>query len=75
MVSVGSIIKCLISTTGKIGNRASVSIENAVVDLPALSENDVEALMYCARAKVSFVIIPKVQNADVVREVKKMLGT
>lgn len=72
---MGSIIRCLISTTGRIGNRASVSIENAVVDLPALSDDDVEALMYCARAKVSFIIVPKVQNSDVIREVKKILGT
>ncbi|KAK9686362.1 Pyruvate kinase, alpha/beta domain [Popillia japonica] len=70
---VGSIIRCLIENTGKFSEQAGVSVETALT-IPLLSEEDKEAIEFCAQEKVSFIFIPYAEQADTITEIRRILG-
>ncbi|XP_017773351.1 PREDICTED: pyruvate kinase PKM-like isoform X2 [Nicrophorus vespilloides] len=68
---VGSFIRCIIETAGRIGDRVSVSMDNSILDLPSISEVEVE------RAKeldVDIIFVSSVKSKEVIEEVRKYLG-
>ncbi|KRT80102.1 hypothetical protein AMK59_7521, partial [Oryctes borbonicus] len=70
---VGSVIKCLIQNTGKIGSKASVSLDVAA-NTVLITDEDKEAIEFCAQERITFIFVPFVEQADVVNEVRNLLG-
>ncbi|GJQ86349.1 PyK [Trypoxylus dichotomus] len=70
---VGSVIKCLIENTGKFGSKASVSLE-VMVNTVLINDEDKEAIEFCMQERVTFIFMPFVEQAEVIREARSLLG-
>lgn len=74
IVSVGSLIRCVIERAGRIGSKAKVSLPEVPLQLPSLSSKDKDDLMFAIREGVDFIVVPNVTNADTLRSVREMLS-
>lgn len=71
---VGSIIRCIIRKAGSIASAAKVSVPEVPVDLPPISEKDLEDLNMAIEQDVDIVMVPNVKNAEVLRYLKEQLN-
>jgi pyruvate kinase len=66
-------IDCIVSIGGEIGTRKNVNIPGSIVDLPAISEQDVDDILFGIDHKVDFIAQSFVKTPKDVLEVKKLL--
>lgn len=67
-------IKVVAVNNGKISSHKGVNLPNTDVDLPALSEKDIEDLKFGIKNKVHMVFASFIRTANDVREIRKVLG-
>lgn len=69
----GKNVNCTVNNTGELGENKGVNLPNISVNLPALSEKDINDLKFGCEQGVDFVAASFIRKADDVREVRKVL--
>jgi len=67
-------IKCIVSIGGEVGTRKNVNIPGAIVDLPAISEQDITDIEFGIKQGVDFIAQSFVKTPEDVLEVRKLLA-
>ena len=63
----------LFRSNGDLGQKKGINLPNVSVNLPALSEKDIEDLKFGCQNNVDFVAASFIRKADDVRQVRKVL--
>lgn len=66
-------IECLVSIGGEINTRKNVNIPGAIVDLPAVSEQDIKDIEFGIKNGIDFIAQSFVKTPEDVLEVRKIL--
>jgi len=66
-------IECIVSIGGEVGTRKNVNIPGSIVDLPAISEQDIDDILFGIDHKIDFIAQSFVKTPNDVLEVKKLL--
>lgn len=66
-------IECIVSIGGEVGTRKNVNIPGAIVDLPAVSEQDIKDIIFGIENGIDFIAQSFVKTPEDVLEVKKIL--
>ncbi|MGV8086065.1 MAG: pyruvate kinase [Candidatus Woesearchaeota archaeon] len=66
-------VECIVSIGGEIGTRKNVNIPGSIVDLPAISEQDIKDIIFGIKNKIDFIAQSFVKTPQDVLEVKKLL--
>ena len=69
----GNEVICIAKNNGELGENKGINLPNVSVNLPALSEKDIEDLKFGCRNNIDFVAASFIRKADDVREVRKVL--
>ena len=64
---------CSVEVGGELGPRKGVSLPGVKVDLPAVTEKDLEDIKFAVEAEVDYLAISFVRRAEHVREVREVL--
>jgi len=64
---------CSVEVGGELGPRKGVSLPGVKVDLPAVTEKDLEDIKFAIEAEVDYLAISFVRRAEHVREVREVL--
>jgi pyruvate kinase len=67
-------VECTVSIGGEVGTRKNVNIPGAIVDLPAVSEQDIEDIEFGIRNGIDFIAQSFVKTPDDIIEVRKILA-
>jgi pyruvate kinase len=67
-------IECIVSIGGEVGTRKNVNVPGAIVDLPAVSEQDIDDIEFGIRNGIDFIAQSFVKTPNDVLEVRKLLA-
>jgi len=69
----GNEVICIARNSGDLGQKKGINLPNVSVNLPALSEKDIEDLKFGCQNNVDFVAASFIRKADDVKQVRKVL--
>jgi pyruvate kinase len=69
----GNEVKCTVNNTGELGENKGVNLPGVSVQLPALSEKDINDLKFGCEQNVDFVAASFIRKADDVKAVRTVL--
>ena len=72
--SDGSALLCEIINNGQLGSRKSVNVPGVRINLPSLTERDLDYIDYAIDNKIDFIAHSFVRNAQDVLEIQKILN-
>ncbi len=72
--SDGKGLLCEIINNGQLGSRKSVNVPGVRINLPSLTEKDLEYIQYAIDNKIDFIAHSFVRNANDVLEIQKILN-
>lgn len=64
---------CIARNNGELGQKKGINLPNVSVNLPALSEKDIEDLKFGCKNNIDFVAASFIRKAEDVREVRRIL--
>ena len=69
----GKNIKCVLVNSGFLGNRKGINVPDVFVDLPSLTEKDIEDIKFGIKNDFDFVAASFVRTADDIINIRKVL--
>ncbi len=66
-------IKCIAINSGTLKNHKGVNIPNVKINLPAVTEKDVEDIIFGIKNEIDFIAVSFVRTANDVNEIRKIL--
>ena len=69
----GNEVICIARNSGDLGQKKGINLPNVSVNLPALSEKDIEDLKFGCQNNVDFVAASFIRKANDVKQVRKVL--
>ena len=70
----GQDIVCIAQNTGRLGSRKTMNIPDAIVELPALGEKDIDDITKGVKAGFDYIFASFVRRADDVKQIRKLLN-
>jgi len=70
----GTEIQCVVSIGGEVGTRKNVNVPGSIVDLPAVSEQDIDDIEFGIKQGIDFIAQSFVKTHQDVLEVRKILA-
>lgn len=70
---VGNEVRCVAVNNGELGENKGVNLPNVAVNLPALSEKDVNDMIFGCQQGIDYVAASFIRKADDVKDVRKVL--
>jgi len=70
----GTDIECIVSIGGEVNTRKNVNVPGAIVDLPGVSEQDIEDIVFGIKNGIDFIAQSFVKTPEDVLEVRKILA-
>lgn len=70
---VGNEVRCVAQNNGELGENKGVNLPNVSVNLPALSEKDINDLKFGCEQGIDYVAASFIRKADDVRAVRRVL--
>lgn len=70
---VGNEVRCVAENNGDLGENKGVNLPNVAVNLPALSEKDINDLKFGCEQGIDYVAASFIRKADDVRAVRRVL--
>lgn len=67
-------IECIVSIGGEVNTRKNVNIPGAIVDLPAISEQDIDDIEFGIKHSIDFIAQSFVKTPQDILEVRKILA-
>lgn len=67
-------IMCIVSIGGEVGTRKNVNIPGTVVDLPAISKEDIKDIEFGIKNGIDFIAQSFVKTPEDIQEVRKILA-
>ena len=71
---VGKRIQCIVANTGMIGNHKGVNVPGVSINLPALTERDIEDLKFGCAQGVDFIAASFIRKASDVLHIRRVLN-
>jgi len=72
--SEGTEINCTVSIGGEVGTRKNVNVPGSIVDLPGVSEQDIDDIEFGIKNGIDFIAQSFVKTPDDILEVRKILA-
>lgn len=69
----GKDIRCIVLNGGVIGNNKGINVPNAVINLPSITEKDIDDIKFGIENEFDFIAASFVRKASDVIEIKKVL--
>lgn len=69
----GTDIKCIAVNNGALKNHKGVNVPNAIINLPAVTEKDVEDIKFGIENDIDFIAVSFVRTADDVNTIRRIL--
>jgi len=70
----GNQVKCVVNNTSVIGENKNVHLPGAHVNLPAVSEKDIQDLQFGVKHAVDMIAASFIRSPDDVRQIRQILG-
>ena len=66
-------VRCVVESGGILGEKKGINVPNACVDLPNLTEQDIDDIIFGIKQEVDFIAASFVRNAEAIKEIKQLL--
>ncbi|XP_068711635.1 pyruvate kinase PKM-like [Montipora capricornis] len=70
----GDYLLTKVMNDSKLGSKKGVNLPNIIVDLPALSDQDVKDIQFGVEQKVDMIFASFIRKADDIRQIRRVLG-